>query len=219
MNNTLDIIAREEGTDKSSKTHNYCVKYEKYLPFNSASELQILEIGVLDGESLNMWSRFYYNSKVLGIDINLDCKKFESHKINVEIGNQIDVNFLDYISKKYGPFDLIVDDGSHMNSHVIFSFENLFKHVKSQGVYVVEDSCTSYWGPYEGGLNKSTTMIEYFKRLCDDVNFYGVINEGDNAFFRREDLLIETAKKNDFVCRFDIESITFLNSIIIITKR
>ncbi len=219
MNNALDIIAREEGTDKSSKIHNYCVKYEKYLPFNSVSELQILEIGVLDGKSLNMWSKFYYNSKVLGIDINPDCKKFQSSKIDVEIGDQTDTNFLDGISKKYGPFDLIVDDGSHMNSHVIFSFENLFKHVKSQGVYVVEDSCTSYWGPYEGGLNMPTTVVEYFKRLCDDVNFYGVMNEGPEAHFRREDLLINTAEKNNFVCRFDIESITFLNSIIIITKR
>ena len=52
--NTLDNLAKKYGTDKSSEIHNYCVKYEKYLPFNRNDKLNIMEIGVLDGKSFRM---------------------------------------------------------------------------------------------------------------------------------------------------------------------
>jgi len=59
---TLDILGKLNGTDKSSNCHNYCVKYEKYLPFNRYDDLKILEIGVLHAKSLKMWKDYYYRS-------------------------------------------------------------------------------------------------------------------------------------------------------------
>lgn len=215
----LDRIAKQHGTDKSSEIHNYCVKYEKYLPFNRYDELNILEIGVLNGKSLKTWKDYFYRSNILGIDINPDCKQYEEENIRVEIGSQYDANFLSNISEMYGPFDLIIDDGSHMNSHVNFSFECLFDHVKSGGIYVVEDCGTAYWPEYEGGYLKPDTSIENFKSLVDDVNFRGLMNYNKpNVHARREDWLIENSH-NVSMCRIDIESINFLNGIIIITKR
>ena len=217
---TLDRLAIEYGTDKSSEKHNYCVKYEKYLPFKRHEEINILEIGVLDGKSLLTWKEYFYRATILGIDINPDCKKYEEPRISVEIGSQDDGNFLSRTWQQYGPFDMILDDGSHMNSHVIFSFEHLFDSVKSGGVYIVEDCATSYWSDYEGGFRKETTMIEYFKRLVDDINFRGIYNYGKPVpLGRREDWCIETISREQPDCRTDIESITFLNGIIIITKR
>ena len=35
---SLDQIAIEKNTDKSSKIHDYCVKYEKLLQFDRASK-------------------------------------------------------------------------------------------------------------------------------------------------------------------------------------
>ena len=215
----LNSFAKKYGTDKSSEVHNYCVKYEKYLNFNRYDNLNILEIGILDGKSLLTWGECFYRSNILGIDINPDCKKFEDkeNKISVEIGSQADSVFLNEVVGNYGPFDMILDDGSHMNEHVIYSFEHLFDSVKSGGVYIIEDIGTSYWSDYGGGFREPQTSVEYFKRLCDDVNFNGVINHNkENVHARREDWCIENAQNT---CRVDIESINFLNGIIIITKR
>jgi hypothetical protein len=217
---TLDRIAKSHGTDKSSEIHNYCVKYEKYLPFNRYENLNILEIGVLDGKSLLTWKEYYYNSHILGIDINPDCKKFEESRISVEIGSQSDSIFLSQISFKYGPFDMILDDGSHMNNHQIFSFQQLWGHVKSGGVYVIEDVGCSYWENYGGGYLNEKSTIEYFKRITDDVNFRGLMNySSSNVHARREDWLTDLSKQVQPGCITDVESINFLNGIIIITKR
>lgn len=217
---TLDRIAKSHGTDKSSEIHNYCVKYEKYLPFNRYDNLRILEIGVLDGKSLLTWKEYYYNSHILGIDINTDCKKYEESRISVEIGSQDNSSFLSQISFKYGPFDLIIDDGSHMNHHQIYSFQQLWGHVKPGGVYVVEDVGCSYWEDYGGGYLHSKSTMEFFKQLTDDVNFRGLMNyKSSNVHARREDWLTELSKQIQPYSYNDIESINFLNGLIIITKR
>jgi len=217
---TLDKLAKSFGTDKSSDNHNYCVKYEKYLPFNRYDNLNILEIGILDGKSLLTWKDYYYRSNILGIDINPDCKKFEEERVSVEIGSQADGNFLSRTWQQYGPFDMILDDGSHMSSHMIYSFEHLFGSVKSGGVYVIEDIGCSYWEDYGGGYLNPGSSIEYFKRLSDDINFRGLMNfDYSNVHARREDVLTDLSKQVQPGCRTDIESINFLNGIIIITKR
>ena len=216
----LNRIAQSYGTDKSSDYHNYCDKYANYLPFERYYQLNIMEIGVLNGESVKTWKEYFYRANILGIDINPDCKQYEDDKIRIEIGSQADSIFLQNIKEMYGPFDMILDDGSHMNSHVIYSFEHLFDSIKSGGVYIVEDTATSYWNDWEGGYLKETTMMEYFKRLTDDINFRGVINfDKPNVHARREDWCTETVLREHPDCRTDIESITFLNGIILIRKR
>ena len=217
---TLDRLAIEYGTDKSSDNHNYCVKYEKYLPFNRHDNLNILEIGILDGKSLLTWKEYFYRANILGIDINPDCKKYEEPRISIEIGSQDDGKFLSRIWQQYGPFDMILDDGSHMNGHMIYSFEHLFESVKSGGVYVIEDVGCSYWEDYGGGYLNPNGSMEYFKKLSDDVNFRGLMNfDYSNVHARREDVLTDLSKQVQPDCRTDIESINFLNGIIIITKR
>jgi hypothetical protein len=217
--NNLNDIAIKYGTDKSSEIHDYCVKYEKYFNFNQNDKLKILEIGVLYDASLKTWSEFYPNSLIVGIDIDENCKIYESENIKIEIGSQEDEKFLNNVIEKYGEFDLIIDDGSHYQSHMIKSFEILFPCVKKNGLYVVEDTCCSYWDEYEGGFRKSGTAIEYFKDIIDDVNFNGELLESHYSYARKDDLLIEQVKLKNYKIRTDIESINFMNSIIIITKR
>ena len=212
----LNEIVIKYGTDKSSEIHNYCVKYEKYLPFQRNEKIKILEIGVFNGESLKMWSEYFYNATVIGIDINNECKKHQNGNIFIEIGNQTDKDFLKMISNKYNGFNLIIDDGSHFGKDIIFSFEVLFKYLVANGVYVVEDSATSYWNYYN---KHEYYCIEYFKKLVDDVNFHGTQNFNfHNVNARREDVLKEQLLSEGIKYKFDIESINFLNSLIIINK-
>lgn len=218
---TLDNLAKSLGTDKSSEIHNYCDKYEKYLPFNRYDKLNIMEIGVLNGDSLKTWKDFYYNSDILGIDINPDCKQYEEGRIKVEIGSQFDSEFLKQIKTQYGPFDMILDDGSHINEHVIFTFKELWDSIKPSGVYVVEDVCTSYFPHYGGGRYLKGSMMEYFKGITDEVNFFGETLENfHNVNARREDKLLEQFKNKGYdYIGTQVESINFLNGIIILTKR
>lgn len=218
----LDKIAKSFGTDKSSEIHNYCEKYEKWLPFDRLEPITLLEIGVLQGHSILTWREYFPNAKIVGIDINPDCKSVENpdQNIFIEIGSQDDPVFLQTVCKKHGQFDLILDDGSHINDHVIKSFQFLIDCVKSEGVYVIEDSVTSYWDEWGGGFRQKGTSVEFFKDLVDDVNFYGQQQETFwNVHARREDFLIEQTLRKGIQIRTDIESINFLNSIILITKK
>jgi len=225
---TLDEIANLYGTDKGSNVHDYCRKYEKYLPFKREENLKIFEIGVARGDSLRMWKDYYYNSNIFSIDVLPECKQYEEERITIEIGSQTDSIFLDRLCYKYAPFDMIIDDGSHINSDVIYSFKHLFEYVRSGGVYIVEDASTSYWPDYGGGINKKESTIEYFKTLIDGVNFFGEFSERTipntkeivNTLYRKDKELIEQFQRYGYTgIDVQIESINFLNSIIIITKR
>lgn len=219
---SLNTIAKFYGTDKSSEIHNYCEKYERYLPFNRLEPLTIMEIGVLGGQSIAMWKDYFPNSKIVGIDIDDGAKQYENigKNIFVDIGSQNDTKFLESVIKKYGEFDMILDDGSHINNDVLTSFFYLFPFIRQQGVYVIEDCATSYWDDYGGGYRKKGTTVETFKDLIDDVNFRGHLQESFwNVHARREDYLIQQAHDLNIDIRTDIESIQFLNGIIIVTKR
>jgi hypothetical protein len=217
---SLEEIGVDSLTDKSSVNHNYCVKYEKYLPFDRLKEIKILEIGVAGGHSLRMWKEYYPNATVVGIDITPVCSQYQiaDQNVFVEIGSQYDSEFLNQVIQKYKEFDLIVDDGSHYQDHVIFSFEFLFDFVKNGGVYVVEDTCCAYWDIFLNS-EKNNSCIKYFQSLIDHVNFYGILQENFKPnWARREDYLIPQIKSKNLPIRTDIESINFLNSMIFITK-
>jgi hypothetical protein len=217
----LNEIGIKYGTDKSSLIHDYLRKYEKYIPYKREDKLKILEIGVLNGGSTRTWKEYFYNSEIIGIDINPECKIHEEERIKIEIGSQIDDVFLREVSEKYGPFDMILDDGSHINSHVIFSFQKLFPFLKSQGIYIVEDVCTSYWNEYGGKLRMEGTMIEYFKNIIDEVNYFGEWQEHHpNIHARSEETLDYQFKLKGYdYMGTKIESINFFNSFIIINKK
>lgn len=218
---SLDDIALRTGTDKASFCHDYCQKYERYLHLDRLAELRVLEIGVQEGASVAAWREFFENSTIVGIDINPKCSRFHApeNRVHIEIGSQYDENFLRSVAAKYGPFDLIIDDGSHLQKHVIYTFGVLWPTVRPGGVYVVEDSVTSYWEEYDGGLKEPSSMIEYFKGVIDEVNFFGEkqrMRQPTQA--RHDDTLIQQFQGRACLGT-TMESIQFLNSIILMRKR
>lgn len=215
----LDRIAKKYGTDKSSDIHNYCEKYEKYIKFKKEEKLNILEIGVSEGKSVKMWSEYFSNSNIVGLDILPECKKYENNNIKIMIGSQDDDLILKKIVDTYGPFDIIIDDGSHQQHHMLHSFNYLIDFLKDGGQYILEDTCCSYWSSHGGGFKKDGTSIEYFKNMVDDVNFSGILQKNNTPTNRREDTLIKQINDEGINIRTDIESINFMNSIIILTKR
>ena len=142
---SLDIIFDKYDTDKNTNFHNYTRQYESLLRDFRNKPIKYLEIGVFNGGSIKAFKEAFTNSScILGLDINNRCKTYEDIENNVfvEIGNATDSIFIESITKKYGTFDVILDDGSHTNEDVIKSFELLFPLLNDNGLYIVEDTIT-----------------------------------------------------------------------------
>jgi len=139
---SLDELAIKYGSDKSSKGHGYTKYYEKHLKARRAWNLNVLELGVREGWSMKMWHDYFENSKICGIDNDdegLCPKSFFEDRIAFELGSQDDASFLNDICDRHGPFDLIIDDCSHISPLTIKSFEILFPRLKPGGLYIIED--------------------------------------------------------------------------------
>ena len=145
--------------------------YEKHFDRFVNQSPTVLEIGVHGGGSLEMWKNYFGDgAKVIGIDINPECKQHESPGIEIFIGSQDDNTFLNLIKNKYKDFDIIIDDGSHKMSHMKKTFIELYSSVKDHGIYLVEDTHTCYRSENEGGLRKKDSFIEVAKELVDHLN-------------------------------------------------
>lgn len=119
-----------------------------------------------------MWRTYFSRSRIFGIDI-VDKSPHDERRIKTFRGSQDDERFLSEVADRIGRIDLIIDDGSHICSHVIKSFEVLFPRLAPGGLYVVEDTQTSYWHNFGGSstdLNRPNTTMNYFRRLLNGVN-------------------------------------------------
>jgi predicted O-methyltransferase YrrM len=170
--NRLEQFAFQKKHRLMTKWLHYFEIYETHFSkYCEKKNVTMLEIGTFKGGSLQMWKDYLGSDAVIvGIDIDPDCKAFEEDNIHICIGSQNDPAFLQDVVEKYGPFDIILDDGSHEMEHQITSFETLFRTVKDGGIYAVEDLHTSYWEGYDGGYKKSGTFIEYSKNFIDYIN-------------------------------------------------
>ena len=153
------------------KWKHYFPIYERHFRDFVYKPVTFIEIGCGRGGSLQMWKRYFGpHARIVGIDILPECKEFEEDQIEIRIGAQQDRQFLENVIAEFGAPDIVLDDGSHVMSHVIASFQFLYPRVAKNGVYMVEDLHTAYWEEYEGGLRKPTTFIELSKNLLDELN-------------------------------------------------
>jgi hypothetical protein len=176
--NDLNRLAQLYGTDKWG-IHFYTPHYMEHFRRFRQQKMKLLEIGVggyeystCGGESLRMWKRYFSNGRIYAIDL-YDKSPIEESRIKIFKGNQVDKVFLNSVLKEIGALDIIIDDGSHINEHVIESFNVLFPNLKENGVYAIEDIQTSYWPEYGGnsGNTQSITTMNYFKKLADGLNY------------------------------------------------
>jgi hypothetical protein len=170
----LSALATVYGTDKWGG-HFYTQHYQRYFSAWRKRNIRLLEIGVggesdLDagGQSLRMWRRYFPNAQIVGIDL-YDKTHLSEKRMTVLQCDQTDTARLASISEKYGPFDIVIDDGSHLNEHVMTTFQFLFPLLKSPGFYAIEDLQTAYWPSWGGIRGKSS--VDYLKRLVDGLNY------------------------------------------------
>lgn len=171
----LSYLARLYRTDKWG-SHWYTRHYQRYFEELKKKRLNILEVGVggyqnvnCGAESLRMWKAYFRKSRIVGIDL-YDKIGLSESRIDIRQCDQTDRDALIALDKEYGGFDIIIDDGSHLNEHVIATFQILFPLLRNNGIYVVEDTQTSYWPSWGGGIGNPLTSMAFLKSLVDGLN-------------------------------------------------
>ena len=171
MMNDLEKYFNNNSNKLITKWMHYFEIYDHHFTRFRNKKINILEIGIHQGGSIEMWKK-YFGEKctIYGVDINPHCKSFEEEKVKIIIGDQENIKFLATLTKSIPKIDILIDDGGHGMKQQINTFKTLFHHIKDDGLYLCEDLHTSYWPSYGGDYKQSNTFIEYSKNFIDYIN-------------------------------------------------
>lgn len=166
----IDVFNKLE--KPSTKWTGYFDVYDRHLGKFVDMKPRVLEIGVLGGGSIEMWHRYFgKGTQTVSIDIDEKCLEYKyNFDAKIVIGDQGNPAFWDEFLKNQDDFDIIIDDGGHTMQQQITTLEKCFPRLKNGGVFVVEDTHTSYWQTPWGGGNHRNTFLHYCKDLTDAMN-------------------------------------------------
>lgn len=211
-----DLASIFATTQKITKWLHYLPIYESVLSSLRTRPIRMLEIGVWHGGSLQMWRRYLHpESVIVGIDIDQAARQFDdpSQRVHVRIGRQQEASFLQSVVSEFGPFDAILDDGSHMTSHMVETFRHLFPNgLASGGVYIVEDIHANYWKDHR---DKRMSFVDFTKWLIDAMHAHYQLAGGLN--FRAGDSHRPTELRVPLATTL-VEKVEFYDSIALIHR-
>lgn len=216
----LARLYREHRGKVSDRWRSYLDNYDRLFSSYREKPVRILEIGVQNGGSLDLWLHYFPNAKIIvGCDIDPSCAalEYDDPRIRVVVGDASAAGTAARIHEISDHFDITIDDGSHMARDVIRSFAVYFPRLTEGGLYVVEDLHCSYMHGYEGGLQAPYSSMSFFKRLADLVNreFWGcdLPLEAPLAYFARKSGATFEPRSLSL-----IELVSFRNSLCVIAK-
>ena len=187
------------------KWDHYFEIYERYFFKYRGKKLNILEIGISHGGSMQLWKKYFgEHANIFAIDVNPECEKLQQENTTIFIGSQSDPVFLKRTMEQLPMLDIIIDDGGHTMDQQKVSFMHLYPKVKDGGIYLVEDTHTSYWHEFHGGYKSANSFIEYSKDLVDSL-YDGHIEDEPR-------LILNDITRN-------INCITFFDSIVVFEKQ
>jgi len=168
----LDELFEYYKSDKSNKGHGFSNLYSQNLKNLKNKKINILEIGSYAGSSAAAFVKYFPNSSVYCFDINIS--KFIYFSKNIYVYG-LDINNIKKVEKiiqeiknkkNYDGFDLIIDDGSHYLSDILFALKHFFKYLKSKGEYIIEDFKHPNYYKYNKDVNHIFVdqVLENFKQ-------------------------------------------------------
>lgn len=203
-NPLLDYFIQNSGRAIHKWVHYFDI-YHRHLQRFRGKSVTMLEIGIQNGGSAHMWKNYLgADAHIIGIDIDPNCKTLEDEGFDVFIGDQSDPRLLQMVKQLYPKIDIIIDDGSHHVTHQSASFNSLFSHLSNEGVYICEDTHSSYFPAHGGGLHKENTFIEMTKRIVDDMHawYHAPLHDIGDAYMAN-----------------NLDSISYYDSIVVLEKR
>lgn len=169
MNDLEKYFYNNPGRRIHKWTHYFDI-YDRHFSKFRGKEVHILEFGVAQGGSLQMWKEYFGpKAKIYGVDINYACKNLEEENVKIYIGSQEDEVFLTKLKKEIPHVDILIDDGGHTTLQQRTTFKVLYDHVAENGVYLCEDTNTSYKEKMGGGFRKKSSFIEFTKNYIDEL--------------------------------------------------
>lgn len=222
--------ANAEANSDKVKRHGYHEAYGPFLlHYLCTPSIRLLEIGVQNGNSLKLWQNLFPGHQLIagvvyGTSGSVKVDGFKSHLSDTTVlyrGDQSDAKFLKQLEQdlKGQTFDIIVDDGSHVPWHQIFTLERIFGTLlKEGGMYIIEDIETSYWdqkdnlptiyGMYKirgAGVGTRGSVVQKLKEIPEVLNRH---------FFNKPSFSILKSQVDH-----DIASISFSRNCIILVKK
>lgn len=206
MKDTLNDLGLNHKTDKASNLHDYLVHYEQFLSPFRLEAFDMLEIGVLNGASIRMWHDYFPAARIVGVDLKAIELDGDLPRYTFERGSQGDPRFLFDLAKRYS-FKFIVEDGSHLWGHQIFTFQTLFPHLENDGIYICEDIQTSFGNLAERYCKGAPeSAASYFLRIAqflaagragktseaEDPLMHFLVNKVRSMTFIRECVIIKS---------------------------
>lgn len=213
-------IGTRTGTDKISH-HGYHRFYPPLLDrFRALQGGGMLEIGVDESRSLQLWLEYFPHAFVYGLDIGVSK---QGPRFKIMQADQSQTPELRRLARDeiQHPLFFIIDDGSHIPEHQVSSFDYLFGEVLLPGgVYIIEDIETSYWtrnGLYgyhtRYGYHHSASVLEVFKDLLDELQREFLTPRARDEQERRLRHCVSPRTRNE------INSIGFGHNCILVTKK
>lgn len=152
----------------TAKWNSYFDVYERVLARFVGKQITLVEVGVGDGAALRMWKSYLRNARIIGVDHNPRAGGLAGPGVELVIGDQASEQFWEQFYASVGPVDVLLDDGGHSNEQQIVTVTQALRHVRDEGLILVEDVHASYRTEY---LNPArTSFINFAKHLVDGVN-------------------------------------------------
>jgi cephalosporin hydroxylase len=193
------------------KFEHYFDIYERHFGKFVDKKPVIVEVGICRGGSAEMWQKYFgEGATIVGIDVDIASFREEIQTpgcIQVK-GDQGSPQFWDQFLKEYPKIDILLDDGGHHMSQQILTLQKVWPHITDGGVFMCEDTHTSYWPEYRGGLRNPQSFQEYAKSITDTMN---------SQYWKGNDASNDNKMFADFFK--DLDSQHFYDSVVAFEKR
>jgi len=147
--------------------HGYTTRYDGHLQGRLSDKLKVLELGVKEGMSMDLWRKSFTRAHIYGIDIKPDrqWRKLVDHDrihlFNFDYTNPMAIK---QFARQNGAFDIIIDDGIHKPIPQRDTFKLLWPYLNNNGIYVIEDLHPNYREKPEG-----MATMNVFKNKIDKI--------------------------------------------------
>jgi len=162
MRDDLDDLLNKHASDKHSQ-NGYAPIYHAIFKHLRSAPIRLLEIGIgtmlpnvhssmyghdlpgyRPGASLRAWREYFPQGTIYGIDVQPDTMSAsrDEPRIITALCDSTDAALVAELFRPCAPFDIIIDDGSHIAEHQLATLRNFFPHLEANGYYVIEDIST-----------------------------------------------------------------------------
>jgi len=163
-------------TDKyyeSGKTHSYIDNlYEELFSPIRNTATNVLEIGICSGGSISLWSEYFPNATITGVDLFSCGQSFPNKKVVQIIANAYGKSVSNFLTDDC--FDVIIDDGSHKLEDIKTFLSNYIPKLKKEnGVLIVEDIQDVSW---------ITQLQDFIPEHLHNKTYVEDLREKDNRY-------------------------------------